>query len=102
MKHKLDGWDWITDLQCLVLLSVLDVLLFTLLRLLEVFLAATEARSANLNEFGQKNSLIQQPGQILRLGQIQSGQKRPKVIQTKLPFLGSDLHLYRLRSFKRS
>ena len=30
MKHKMDGWDWITDLQCLVLLLVLAVLLFTL------------------------------------------------------------------------
>ena len=30
MKHKMDGWDWITDLQCLVLLFVLAVLLSTL------------------------------------------------------------------------
>ena len=30
MKHKMDGWDWITDLQCLVLLFVLAMLLSTL------------------------------------------------------------------------
>ena len=52
MKHKMDGWDWITDLQCLVLLFVHAMLLSTLVRLLEVFLAAIEARSTNLDEFG--------------------------------------------------
>ena len=42
-------------------------------RLLEVFLAAIEARAANLDKFGWKNSLIQQPGQVLKfLGQARS------------------------------
>ena len=36
-------------------------------RLLGVFLAAIEARSANPDEFERKNSLIQQPGQILKI-----------------------------------
>ena len=30
MKHKIDEWDWITDLQCLVLLFVHAMLLSTL------------------------------------------------------------------------
>ena len=67
MKHKMDEWDWITDLQCLVLLLCMLCCFLLFVRLLEVFLAPIEARSANLDEFGQKNSLVQQPGQILKI-----------------------------------
>ena len=67
MKHKMDGWDWITDLQCFILLFVLAVLLSTLCEVFRMFLAAIEARSANPDEFERKNSLIQQPGQILKI-----------------------------------
>ena len=52
MKHKMDGWDWITDLQCFILLFVLAVLLSTLCEVFRMFLAAIEARSTNLDEFG--------------------------------------------------
>ena len=49
MKHKIDGWDWLTDLQCLVLLFVL---LSTLCEAFRSVLAAIEARSTNLDKFG--------------------------------------------------